>query len=203
MLPSLPSLDLLISHFLPSGFPLTTCPSYLTYARLQFISSVAGSASFVLSTQSLLFAVGLGAGSIPLAGALNWVIKDGIGQAGGVLFASYLGTFKGFDSDPKRWRLFSSVSMDASTTLEILTPAVAPLFPGSFLLVAGVANIGKNISYLSASASRAAIHNNLAASENLADVTAKSGSQTILASMLGTALGVAISPLVGAEMENV
>jgi len=30
--------------------------------------------------QSLLYAVGLGAGSIPMAAALNWVLKDGLGQ---------------------------------------------------------------------------------------------------------------------------
>lgn len=41
----------------------------------------------VFSTQALLYAVGLGSGSIPLAAGLNWVIKDGLGQLGGVLFA--------------------------------------------------------------------------------------------------------------------
>lgn len=44
---------------------------------------------------------------------------------------------------------------------------------------------GKNISFLAASASRAAIHNVLAAKGNLADVTAKAGAQTILACMVG------------------
>ena len=38
--------------------------------------------------QALLHAVGLGDGAIPMAAALNWVIKDGVGQLGGVLFAS-------------------------------------------------------------------------------------------------------------------
>lgn len=55
----------------------------------------------VLSTQSLLFAVGLGAGSIPLAAALNWVIKDGLGQLGGVLYAARVNN--SFDSNPRRW----------------------------------------------------------------------------------------------------
>ena len=69
--------------------------------------------------QSLLYAVGLGAGSIPMAAALNWVIKDGLGQLGGVLFASYLGTSQAFDSNPKKWRFVSSLSMDASTLMEV------------------------------------------------------------------------------------
>ena len=40
-----------------------------------------------MATQSLLYAVGLGQGAIPMAAALNWVIRDGLGQLGGVLFA--------------------------------------------------------------------------------------------------------------------
>jgi hypothetical protein len=48
-----------------------------------------------------------------------------------------------------------------------------------------VPTAGKNVSWLSASASRAAIHKSFALRENLADVTAKTGSQTVLASSLG------------------
>ena len=36
-----------------------------------------------------------------MAAALNWVIKDGMGQLGGVLFASFINTR--FDADPKRF----------------------------------------------------------------------------------------------------
>ena len=53
----------------------------------------------VLSTQSMLyfnenliisrFAVGMGAGAIPMAAALNWVLKDGLGQLGGMAFTAY------------------------------------------------------------------------------------------------------------------
>lgn len=65
------------------------------------------------------------------------------------------------------------------------------------MLQASVANIGKNISFLSASASRAAIHNSFALKANLADITAKSGSQTILASLIGTSVGVLVSSYIG------
>ncbi|CAE7441460.1 RUS4, partial [Symbiodinium microadriaticum] len=74
--------------------------------------------------------------------------------------------------------------MDVSSFIELLTP----LCPAYFLPLASIANIGKNISFLSASASRAAIHKSFAIHENLADITAKSGSQTVLASLLGTSL---------------
>jgi hypothetical protein len=130
--------------------------------------------------QALLYAVGLGAGSIPLAGALNWVIKDGLGQLGGVLCSSLVNNK--FDAHPKRWRFAANLIMDCSSFIELLSP----LAPQYFIAIASLANIGKNISCLAASASRAAIHHSFAISENLADVTAKSGSQSILASTIGT-----------------
>ena len=64
----------------------------------------------------------------------------------------------------------------------------------------------KNVGFLAASASRAAIHQSLSmggsttptksnslASSNLGDVTAKSGSQSIVASLAGTAIGIFFS----------
>jgi hypothetical protein len=78
--------------------------------------------------------------------------------------------------------MLASISMDLASFIELLTP----FFPGYFLPLASVANVGKNISFLAASASRAAIHKTFAVHENLADITAKTGSQCILGSMLGT-----------------
>ena len=128
-----------------------------------------------------------------------------------------------FDADPRYWRFVSSLALDASTLLELLSP----LAPGCFLPIASVANVGKNVSFLSASASRAALHLALAREGNLADVTAKTGSQargvgarrrrearfsrarslvradprrraqTIVGSLVGTTLGIALSTQLG------
>lgn len=70
----------------------------------------------VLSTQSMLylflfcillrsFAIGMGAGAVPMAAALNWVLKDGLGQLGGMAFTAY-----------KSPRLFPLVSSTAVWT---------------------------------------------------------------------------------------
>ncbi len=83
--------------------------------------------------------------------------------------------------------------MDVSSFIELLTP----LAPSYFLLLASVANVGKNISFLAASASRAAVHKTFAIHENLADVTAKTGSQCILSSMVGTSLGISAAAYIG------
>jgi hypothetical protein len=178
----------------------------------------------VLSTQSLLIALGIGsstnaASTSVMAGAINWILKDGIGQLGGVLFASKLSSVRELDVNPKLWRMTSALALDGATLLE----CIAPLYPGSFLVLASVANLGKNVSFLTASASRATMHQALCRSNagagtsrtveeedgkkmevassssslanNLGDVTAKAGSQGIAASLLGTGFGIAISPL--------
>eukprot|EP00904_Undaria_pinnatifida_P004108 jgi/Undpi1/13699/HiC_scaffold_9.g03353.m1 len=187
--------EALLALVLPSGFPASVRFPYGEYAAWQFVGMAASAAAGVMSTQSLLYAMGLGAGSIPLAATLNWVIKDGLGQLGGVAFSSLVNTR--FDSNPKLWRIVAAISLDASMVLELL----APLAPAYFLAVASVANIGKNVSFLAASASRVAIHNVLSAKGNLADVTAKSGAQTILACTLGTGVGIALSTLLGSEWQ--
>ncbi len=40
--------------------------------------------------------------------AYTWVLKDGIGQFGGILFASVFG--KNFDEDIKKWRFLSMMA---------------------------------------------------------------------------------------------
>ncbi|EGZ15451.1 hypothetical protein PHYSODRAFT_546234 [Phytophthora sojae] len=189
--------DVLWDLFLPKDARASLTKDYFPYAKWSFVGSVASCAASVLSMQSLLYAIGLGAGAIPTAAAVNWVLKDGLGQFGGVLFASIVNNR--YDADPKRWRVASSVALDVSVLGEILTP----LAPGSFLAIASLANVAKNVAWLSASATRAGFHNSFAIRENLADVTAKAGSQAIASSIFGTGLGILISQFTGSSTLNV
>jgi hypothetical protein len=104
-----------------------------------------------------------------------------------------------YDADPKRWRLASAAALDVSVLMEILTP----LCPAYFLPMASLANVAKNISWLSTSATRAGFHSSFALRENLADITAKAGSQAIASSIIGTGLGIAISQWTGASTAHV
>jgi len=184
-------IEKLADLLLPKGYPDSVAQGYLRYVSYQATGAIFSCAAGVLSTQSLLFAMGLGAGSLPLAATLNWVIKDGVGMMGGIAFASLVNNR--FDSNPRFWRFSAALMNDLSCYVEMLSPLV----PQYFLPIACVANIGKNISWLGISASRAGIHNCLALHNNLADVTAKTGSQTTLAAVAGTTLGVFISTAVG------
>jgi hypothetical protein len=193
-----------LSLLLPAQYPKSVAPGYLGFVTFCFSASIAGSAAMVLSTQTLLLAVGIvgashaGSAGI-LAGALNWVMKDFVGQLGGVIFASQMGQTRAFDSDPKRWRMVAAMALDAATLLELLSPLVAPSL---VLPIASVANIGKNIGFLTASASRAALHQSLAIAGNLGDVTAKAGSQAIMASLIGTSVGIGLSSLLQHDTLN-
>jgi len=191
-----------IRHFLPAGYPDSVAPTYRRHAVFCFFSGVAGSAGMVLSTQCLLLAIGVvgdGAEAGVMAGALNWVLKDGLGQLGGVLFASRMGESKIFDSSPKRWRTVAALCLDVASLMEV-SLATATVFSGNSYFVVGVAslaNVMKNIGFLAASASRAKLNQSLSLKGNLADFTAKAGSQSIAASLMGTSLGISLSFLMG------
>ncbi|KAF9132714.1 hypothetical protein BG015_003673, partial [Linnemannia schmuckeri] len=185
-----------LAVFLPKGFPESVTPNYWPFAKWQFVHNVAGSVTAVISTQSLLFAMGLGAGSIPMAAALNWIIKDGLGQLGGVVYASFVSDK--FDSEPKRFRFQATVAMQGANVLELLTP----LWPGSFLVIASISNIGKNMAWLASSATRAQMNKTFALRDNLGDITGKSGSQTTAAGLVGTGLGVVIAALMSHVSED-
>lgn len=191
-----------LAPFLPAGYPQSVMDGYPPYAALQFAGFVCSSAGGVLSTRVLLTAVGVGdAAAAPLAAAANWAVKDGLGMLGGVAFASIWSG--ALDARPRRWRLRSSVALDVAALVEL---AALPAFPQYFVPIAGLANVAKNISYLAASASRAAIHralSNRQGAANLGDLTAKSGSQTIVASLVGLVLGVGVSNCCGGDVQAV
>jgi len=167
--------------FLPEGYPETVTSNYLRYTGWNIFQTFCSSALGVLSTQQLLLA--LGANSLTASAALNWVIKDGLGQLGGVVYAGTVGNK--FDENPKHYKWMSSLSLNCSCGLEMLST----LYPGAFLPIAALGTVGKNVSALAGSASKAAIHLSLSKKRNLADLTAKSGTQATASCLFGTFFG--------------
>ncbi len=184
---------------LPEDTSSSVHPSYLPYSSLQFLANSLGSAASVVSTQALLTAVGLSSTSaIPVAAALNWIMKDAIGQIGASLYAASLSTQ--FDIDPKHQRVLALSLYNGSSLLEILTP----LFPAFFLPLAAIGNIGKNISWMSIAATRAASHMSfMLHKKNLADITVKASAQSTAAGVIGTSLGAFLSFLYSPYQKSV
>ncbi|KAL2603170.1 hypothetical protein R1flu_017177 [Riccia fluitans] len=163
-------------------------PHYISYMKWKFLHRVLSSILQVQCTQAMLQAIGIGARrALPAAAGLNWVLKDGLGRLGRFAYSGALGST--FDSNLKRVRFSTSVLFSLSLGLEILTP----YFPGYFLFLATVANVGKSIALAAYLATSSAIHKSFAIGDNLADIAAKGQVQTVVADNLGLALSCALS----------
>ena len=183
------AVDRFARFLLPDGYPDAVGPDYAEYTwwrgRAFFFGGMVG----VFSTQSLLLAVGVGRPSAaPVAAALQWVIRDGLGRAGRMLF-SQVGT--GFDAETKQHRLAAAFVLNAACALETLTPLV----PSFFLPLASVANMAKGASTVAAASTRGAIYRSFMRRENLGDITAKQETVGVAGDLLGTAVGIVLSRL--------
>ena len=82
---------------------------------------------------------------------------------------------------------------DASSLIEMITP----FYPKRFLLLATIANVGKSVGITTANVVRAPIQRSFALEENLAEVTAKTSAQQVLADNIGLALAVTATSYTG------
>lgn len=125
---------------------------------------------------------------------INWILKDGLGQAGGIALVSLLGSR--LDSQARLLRFHSTLLFLFGSLLEFSIPLAcsqSPLSPSmTFLILASTANILKNVSWMVVSATRAHFMKHLALRGNLGDLTGKAASQMTLASLLGTAFGLTV-----------
>lgn len=171
----------------PAGYPQSVGPGYTEYTRWRLSAFFFGGMIGVFSTQGLLLAVGVGRQSAaPLAAALQWVIRDGLGRAGRMVF-SQVGN--GFDAETKQYRLMAALVLNMSCALESLTPAV----PSLFLPLACFANMAKGASTVAAASTRSAIYRSFMRAENLGEITAKQETVGVIGDLLGTAVGIVLS----------
>lgn len=184
------------SAFLPQGYPDSVSVDYLTYQIWDTTQAFASSITGTLATQAVLKGVGVGDESATiLAATITWILKNGTGMVGRILFAWVQGT--SLDCDAKRWRLFADILNDLAIFLEIL----APSFPGVFTGIVCVAGVFKSIVGVAGGSTRAALTQHQARRNNMADVSAKDGSQETLVNLAALICSLALIPLVtGNEM---
>ncbi|XP_041350243.1 RUS family member 1-like isoform X2 [Gigantopelta aegis] len=152
-----------------------------------FASSITGT----LAAQAMLKGIGVGdKDATVLAATMTWLFKDGTGMLGRILFAWMKGST--FDSDAKRWRLFADILNDFAIFLEIL----APSFNTYFIVAVCISGLCKSIVGVAGGATRAALTQHQARRNNMADVSAKDGSQETLVNLAGLVCSLILVPLV-------
>lgn len=179
-------IDAFMRLMLPEGYPQSVTNDYLDYSLWRGAQGIASQISGVLSTQALLYAVGLGKGVIPTAAAVNWVLKDGLGYLSKILLSKY---GRHFDVNPKGWRLCADLLENISYGLEIITPA----FPHLFVPIGAAAGAGRSASSMIQAATRSCFQAGFAAQRNFAEVIAKSEAQGMVSKFIGILLGIALA----------
>ncbi|XP_042478883.1 protein root UVB sensitive 6-like [Macadamia integrifolia] len=175
------------SYVAPEGFPDSVTPSYVPYMTWRALKHFFGGAMGVFTTQTLLNSVGVSRNrSTPGAVAINWILKDGAGRVGKMLFA-WQG--KKFDYDLKQLRFSGDLLMELGAGVELATAAV----PHLFLPLACAANVAKNVAAVTSTSTRTPIYKAFAKGENIGDVTAKGECIGNIADLLGTGLSIMIS----------
>ena len=180
---------------LPVGYPESATANYSLFVRYNLIQVSLISVTRILSTQAMLLAVGMGqAGALPMAAVVNWLLKDGLGHLGSILVGTRINTK--FDSDPKRYKFLSVFLGQCANFLGILSLSR----PGMFLVFTSLSSALSRIGTLAVTASRARIYEDFSLQGNLGDLIRCSQSQSTVATLLGTVVGVALAPVIGGDI---
>ena len=95
------------SIFLPAGYPESVRPEYLRFQAYDTLQAACSYLRNILTTSAILRGAGVGAGAAsPMAAAIAWVLRDGVGMFGSLVFSYAVGG--GFDRNVKERRLLSS-----------------------------------------------------------------------------------------------
>ncbi|XP_067389095.1 RUS family member 1 isoform X2 [Emydura macquarii macquarii] len=188
--------EIFMSVFLPQGYPESVSQDYLRYQIWDTVQAFASSITGALATQAVLKGVGVGDHtSTVTAATVTWILKDGTGMLGRILFAWMKGSK--LDCDAKQWRLFADGLNDLAIFMEILAPA----FPACFTLIVCISGFFKCIVGVAGGATRAALTMHQARRDNMADVSAKDGSQETLVNLAGLLVSLLLIPLVADRLQ--
>eukprot|EP01134_Creolimax_fragrantissima_P000934 CFRG0934T1 len=209
-------LDMLKSAFLPIGYPDSVSEDYLKYQLWDTAQAFCSSINNILSHHALLQGYGVGDSTATASAAMiTWMMRDGLAMSGRILFAwGYASTL---DSDSKFWRLFADVLNDFAICVEIAAPAfsaaaivkTADDFDGEkldmkvgivgvwaidgFVVMACMGSLMKAIVSVAGGATRAALTQHQALSNNSADVAAKDGSQEQMVQLVALLFGIILT----------
>ncbi|XP_064459888.1 RUS family member 1-like [Ornithodoros turicata] len=170
--------NVLYDVFLPAGFPESVSGDYIEYQIWDSIQAFASAITGTLATQAVFTGVGVGDQTASvLAATTTWILKDGMGMVGRIVFAWCQGS--NLDYDSKKWRLFADVLNDSAIILEMSSQ----YFKNYITPILCISSVAKSIVGVAGGATRAALTQHQARNNNMADVSAKDGSQETLVNL--------------------
>ncbi|XP_023019794.2 RUS family member 1 [Leptinotarsa decemlineata] len=175
-----------ILHFLrevllPYGYPESVSEDYLEYQLWDTAQAFCSTITGAFTTRAVLKGVGVGdSEATALSAAITWIMKEGTGMLGRIIFAWWKGS--GLDSDCKKWRLFADILNDVAMSIELLLP-----FIGAFSMqILCVTSVMKSIVGIAGGATRASITNHQAIKNNMAEISAKDGTQETVVNLVAS-----------------
>uniref|UniRef100_A0A0N4ZMN3 DUF647 domain-containing protein n=1 Tax=Parastrongyloides trichosuri TaxID=131310 RepID=A0A0N4ZMN3_PARTI len=179
--------------FLPKGYPNSVTNDYIEYQIWDSLQAFASSINGALATQAVLKGVGVGnENATALAATITWLIKDGSGMIGRILF-----TWKksnDLDRYSKTWRLMADILNDVSFFIDIISVWIS-YYPLFFMLLC-ISSILKSIVGVAGGVTRTVVVQHQAINDNIGDVAAKDGSQETLLNLVSLISSVLLLPLV-------
>lgn len=167
--------------FLPQGYPESVSKDYIAYQKWDTAQAFCSTITGILATQEVLRGVGVGDTTVtPLAATITWVLKDGCGHLGKILFAYSHGTY--LDAYSKKWRLYADTLNDAAMCIEI----ALPMFKSYITFALCVSTVMKAIVGVAGGATRAAMTQHHAVRGNMADVAAKDSAQETAVNLIAS-----------------
>ncbi|CAO3652680.1 unnamed protein product [Cunninghamella blakesleeana] len=174
--------------FLPVGYPDALHPCYKKFHLWLGLETYVGSAIGVLCSQAMLASLGLG--TVEATGgavAIQWVLKDGLGELGKLFFIKRYAS--SFDSHPKTWKFVCELLSSLGSFLQLCTSIASPKL---FLPLAALGNTFELIHESIWIASHMTFTKHFSPNGNIGDIVAKDDAQMSTAHLLGMLSGVGL-----------
>ncbi|KAI3658167.1 hypothetical protein MP638_000850 [Amoeboaphelidium occidentale] len=173
--------------FLPAGYPQTVTEDYAAYQIYDSLQAFCSTINGLLSTQAALKEAGVGdSTATALSALLSWTIKDGTGMVGSILFTWKFA--KNLDYDAKTWRFMADIFNDLGMVFVLLSPMLNFDKRISLALLC-IGTLFKSLCGVCGGATKGALTQHFAKSNNMADVSAKDGSQETIINLVSMIFG--------------
>lgn len=184
--------------FLPQNYPESVKPEYIEYQFWDSLQALCSYLRSVLTTKSVLQGAGVGSSTAtPIAAAIAWIAKDGIGMISSLTLAYF--SSSSFESYSKEWRLFADFLNNVGLALDLF----CSIYPELYFVLIVISSASKACCGLIAGATKARISAHFARKGYLADVNAKESTQETAVALIGLILGIWFAKLIGDDDQSV